>query len=311
MPPPAAFYIVGGVVISVATVIALKELLYEPYIAPALERWAENYIARRREKRLRASTGQVDHTDEHGAQHQPAPPPPAATIKKRLGRLSKTSSLASSLELEAMGELLQPEDRRAGATGAKLSLSEFTLRKRKPGPYDHKPLPSSPTHIIADSTASSTPNSSFVARPPHLGAHSPPTTQPPLVDLSPVHRPSPPNPHLLDDPFIDDHMEMSFTSARSASILGSPPIDLVQLPMPPDAPSLHQQVMMSPFSDSLGLSASASASVSSLQSSANWSEVERHPVVGHETDEDEFASDFDRRGREHDVLSVSDISGME
>ncbi|KAJ7146574.1 hypothetical protein C8R44DRAFT_16898 [Mycena epipterygia] len=51
MPTPVAVYVlvaVGGV----AATLAFKEFVYEPHIAPRIERWAEEFIAKRKAKKM-------------------------------------------------------------------------------------------------------------------------------------------------------------------------------------------------------------------------------------------------------------------
>ncbi|KAG1722503.1 hypothetical protein EDD22DRAFT_1022648 [Suillus occidentalis] len=50
MPAPVAVCVVAAIA-SVAAVIAFHEFVYEPHIAPAIERWAEDFLANRRARR--------------------------------------------------------------------------------------------------------------------------------------------------------------------------------------------------------------------------------------------------------------------
>ncbi|KAF9231686.1 hypothetical protein BU15DRAFT_82098 [Melanogaster broomeanus] len=67
MPPPVAVYVVAAIT-GVAAVLAFKELIYEPHIAPALESWAENFLERRRTARnRRASAVPVSRRDHRNS----------------------------------------------------------------------------------------------------------------------------------------------------------------------------------------------------------------------------------------------------
>ncbi|KAG1800708.1 hypothetical protein EV424DRAFT_232302 [Suillus variegatus] len=50
MPAPVAVCVVAAIA-GVAAVIAFHEFVFEPHIAPAIERWAENFLANRRARR--------------------------------------------------------------------------------------------------------------------------------------------------------------------------------------------------------------------------------------------------------------------
>lgn len=50
MPAPVAVYVVAAIA-GAAAVFAFNEFVFEPHIAPAIERWAEDFIARRRARR--------------------------------------------------------------------------------------------------------------------------------------------------------------------------------------------------------------------------------------------------------------------
>lgn len=50
MPAPVAVCVVAAIA-GVAAVIAFREFVFEPHIAPAIERWAEDFLAKRRARR--------------------------------------------------------------------------------------------------------------------------------------------------------------------------------------------------------------------------------------------------------------------
>lgn len=50
MPAPVAVYVVAAIA-GAAAVVAFHEFVFEPHIAPAIERWAEDFLAKRRARR--------------------------------------------------------------------------------------------------------------------------------------------------------------------------------------------------------------------------------------------------------------------
>lgn len=50
MPAPVAVYVVAAIA-GVAAAVAFHEFVFEPHIAPAIERWAEDFLAKRRARR--------------------------------------------------------------------------------------------------------------------------------------------------------------------------------------------------------------------------------------------------------------------
>lgn len=50
MPAPVAVYVVAAIA-GAAALVAFHELVFEPHIAPAMERWAEDFLAKRRARR--------------------------------------------------------------------------------------------------------------------------------------------------------------------------------------------------------------------------------------------------------------------
>ncbi|KAK7063347.1 hypothetical protein R3P38DRAFT_3415114 [Favolaschia claudopus] len=59
MPAPAVAVYVLAAVGTVAAGLAFKEFVYEPHIAPKIEKWAENFVARRRARKMKRSQAAV------------------------------------------------------------------------------------------------------------------------------------------------------------------------------------------------------------------------------------------------------------
>lgn len=77
MPAPVAVCVVAAIA-GVAAVIAFHEFVYEPHIAPAIERWAEDFLANRRARRR----GPVPLPSTQGSVHGD-PVPSGADLRQR------------------------------------------------------------------------------------------------------------------------------------------------------------------------------------------------------------------------------------
>ncbi|KAF9443298.1 hypothetical protein P691DRAFT_679836 [Macrolepiota fuliginosa MF-IS2] len=75
MPAPAVYVL--AVVGTIGAAFAFKHFVYEPHLAPKLEQWAEEYIARRRAKRMQ--------------RQGPIPVPASIPLRRRRGNHSKHS----------------------------------------------------------------------------------------------------------------------------------------------------------------------------------------------------------------------------
>ncbi|KAG1736418.1 uncharacterized protein EDB91DRAFT_504891 [Suillus paluster] len=65
MPAPVAVYVVAAIA-SVAAVLAFKEFVFEPHIAPAIERWVDERRARANERARRRGPVPVPATRRSG-----------------------------------------------------------------------------------------------------------------------------------------------------------------------------------------------------------------------------------------------------
>ncbi|KAG2091977.1 uncharacterized protein F5147DRAFT_435635 [Suillus discolor] len=77
MPAPVAVCVVAAIA-GVAAVIAFHEFVFEPHIAPAIERWAENFLADRRARRR----GPIPLQSTQGSGHGD-PGPSGVDLKRR------------------------------------------------------------------------------------------------------------------------------------------------------------------------------------------------------------------------------------
>ncbi|KAG1789611.1 uncharacterized protein HD556DRAFT_1446836 [Suillus plorans] len=77
MPAPVAVCVVAAIA-GVAAVIAFHEFVFEPHIAPAIERWAENFLANRRARRRDPVPLQSTRGSGHGD-----PGPSCADLRRR------------------------------------------------------------------------------------------------------------------------------------------------------------------------------------------------------------------------------------
>ncbi|KAF7327949.1 hypothetical protein MKEN_00375100 [Mycena kentingensis (nom. inval.)] len=199
MAPPVVVYVVAAVA-AVGAVVAFKEFVYEPHLAPKIERWAEGFLAKRKaakERKLKAKKQAV---------------PVAASQAEDVAASMSSLNNQSTYELETLVANEVTEWRNQIDVARAEGMS--TLRQRRPVsmpldesniiiPYD----PITPTHVLFDdglsvisttSTMSSrvpTPldnshstlsHQSFRAPPPPNNVQAPPTPDPSVRAPSPV-----------------------------------------------------------------------------------------------------------------------------
>ncbi|KAH9833858.1 uncharacterized protein C8Q71DRAFT_772833 [Rhodofomes roseus] len=271
MPAPAAVYVVGAVAV-VAGVFAFKEFVYEPHIAPRLEAWAEAFVENRRQQRARrrglvAAQSVSEHGDENRTRRSTesgnGDSRPSAPVRAR-GRRDNgddDDGVGTSVELE---QLVARE-----ASGWSDDGRQNGLRHRKTaGTMDESNVflpyrPMSPTHVIFDSSAASTPTtpSSSGSRLQSPRGAATPLLQTPSVP-SPKSRPSsvaslnvahiPPTPvsirSVASSRVQSPHM-MDAMSSRSSS---------------PDVPAMYNTALMGSIGN---LSDRASATATSIPAS--------------------------------------------
>jgi len=168
MPPPAIYIL--AVVGTIAAGVAFKEFVYEPHIAPKIEQWAEEFLAKRQARRRQRSgavavaASRRGHTDENPS--------------RRRGKLSDSvDEERRSIELENLiakevREWRSEVDRsqvqklrhrnNAAPSSSRNVLDEST--------HDIPFVPISPTHIVYDSSEPSTPTSTLPSRASSISA---------------------------------------------------------------------------------------------------------------------------------------------
>ncbi|KAI0940345.1 hypothetical protein AcV5_001479 [Taiwanofungus camphoratus] len=175
MPGPAVY--VASAVGVVAVLIALKEFVYEPHVAPKIEAWAEAFVESRRRQR----------NQRHGpipAQSYPVHEDGDENAARR-SRSSQDDPTGGSFELDPIETI---NERRDGARHSGLR------HRRAAGMMDESNTflpytPISPTHVIFDSSAPPSPISPSEGRsqqesPVHTAGPS--TVSTPLHAMKPV-----------------------------------------------------------------------------------------------------------------------------
>ncbi|KAG2137058.1 hypothetical protein DEU56DRAFT_354549 [Suillus clintonianus] len=168
MPAPVAVCVVAAIA-GVAAVIAFHEFVFEPHIAPAIERWAEDFLAKRRARRR----GPVPSASTRGS-GDGHPGPSGADPRKRTPAGDEDSIELQGLDLNAW---LNQVHRTAPHTSMRrratvihdtdegsisTTIDSFTS-------LTHTPL--APTHVISNVSSPFTETLSMSARTP-ARAHS-------------------------------------------------------------------------------------------------------------------------------------------
>ncbi|KAJ7049890.1 hypothetical protein C8F01DRAFT_1238197 [Mycena amicta] len=272
MPPPVVIYVVVAVA-TISAAVAFKEFVYEPHIAPKLERWAENFLEKRRIQK-----------EKNKAKNQKRAVPVPASGEGNADAESMDNKSTYELETLVANEVTQWRDQIDIGRGEGMS----TLRQRRPAstpldesniviPYD----PMTPTHVLFDdslsvvspSTTTSTMSSrvatplsnshstlsheSFRSPPSPLGnarnVQAPPTPEPSVhYSPSPTPRraPSLDNPFTFSpapsDPFSSPHHVPSLSLSHPVDLAADAEHDLELL----SAPSSSRPSSPSAFSES-------------------------------------------------------------
>ncbi|KZT29547.1 hypothetical protein NEOLEDRAFT_1145245 [Neolentinus lepideus HHB14362 ss-1] len=238
MPGPAVYAVVA-VVSTVAVVYAFKEFIYEPHIAPRVEAWAENYIARRRARRQQRQgpvPAQPHTTSDDGSEDEAGP---------------RGHDINTSIELERL------VGREVDEWRNDVDRSQSQLRQRR----THSALdesnvsipfvPMSPTHVLFDSSSASssigrTPSGTIsisdLAELPEVRAATPPTAIVPTIVY-----PRLPTPASSRSPTPENRtaLEQSVISVFQSAYSGSPSSSRPSTPLPHIASPRPE----SPFSD--------------------------------------------------------------
>ncbi|KAJ7157485.1 hypothetical protein C8R46DRAFT_1040470 [Mycena filopes] len=268
MPAPAivGVYVLAAVG-SVAAGLAFKEFVYEPHIAPRVERWAEEFLAKRQARRARRAVPVPSHGGADGDVDAGTDVDGKSTYELESLVENEVRQWRSQVDVSGSG-LRQRKKNVVGAPSATESaLDESNIII----PYS----PMSPTHVlfdpasdgmsVADSPTSTSGLSSRVPTPsPHSTlSHStfrtpppraPPTPEPsvrgrgsPAASASPFATVTPTPAPVADDPFSGSIM----THSNSNSALPSPHhVPSLSLSHPLDLDSEHDLELLSAPSSS-------------------------------------------------------------
>ncbi|OAX34626.1 hypothetical protein K503DRAFT_429871 [Rhizopogon vinicolor AM-OR11-026] len=152
MPAPVAVYVVAAIA-GVAAVVAFNEFVFEPHIAPAIERWAEDFLAKRRARRSARGPVPIPASSSRG--------PGNGDSRTTGADARKTTSAAAddSIELEGLNldEWRNDVHRNAPGTGMRRRPrvvpdtdegSLITTIDESFTTLSHTPL--APTHVISN-----------------------------------------------------------------------------------------------------------------------------------------------------------------
>ncbi|PIL26252.1 hypothetical protein GSI_12008 [Ganoderma sinense ZZ0214-1] len=212
MAPPVVAYVAAAVA-SAAALYAFTKFVYEPVIAPKLEAWAENFLEKRKQKKIQQGRNRQNPVL--------AQPTNARTGETSSARSSSDSANAMSIELERLAQRERNEwGQSAGSSG---------LRHRRPTAVPeesdaHIPYPvMSPTHVIFDTSLPSSP-----------GGQSIRTSVLPSLDNSPAY----PSMSLSEPSEPQQAASKSLTPSPQVMSLNVRPL-VRQLPVASCHPSPH------------------------------------------------------------------------
>ncbi|KAJ7508275.1 hypothetical protein B0H11DRAFT_1964134 [Mycena galericulata] len=257
MPAPAlvGVYVLAAVG-TVAAGVAFKEFIYEPHIAPRVERWAEEFLAKRR-ARKQARAGKT------------AIPVPSATNK----RSDDGHDDAGDVDAQSTYELESLVANEVRQWRSQVDVGGSQLRQRKTGTSTESALdesniiipysPMTPTHVLFDPTdglSVSSPTSTISSRVPTPSPHSTlshstfRTPPPPAVRAPPTPEPSAHGspartpaaaPAPIEDPFTSPHHVPSLSLSHPLDLDSEADLELLSAPASETASSRPT----SPFSD--------------------------------------------------------------
>ncbi|KAG1753126.1 hypothetical protein EDD22DRAFT_914003 [Suillus occidentalis] len=238
MPAPVAVCVVAAIA-SVAAVIAFHEFVYEPHIAPAIERWAEDFLANRRARRR----GPVPLQSTQGSVHG-GPVPSGADLRQRT-----SAGEEDSIELRGfnLDEWRNQVHRTAPGTSMRRRVIPGTDQGSMSSTLDesftsltHTPL--APTHVISNVSSPLTGAHSLSTHTPsraHSRATSRAAKEESEGDASSFFAPSPPfsaPPSPPFGPILPD------TPRTSAAYSANPFSPVVRTPVRSRVPSSRSSV---------------------------------------------------------------------
>lgn len=227
MPAPVAVYVVAAIA-SVAAAVAFHEFVFEPHIAPAIERWAEDFLAKRRARR----GGPIPVPSTRGS-GSGDPGPSGTDPRKRNPAREEDSIELEGLNLGLVDEWRNKVHRTAQATSVRRRVrvipdtdegSISTTIDDSFTSLTHTPL--APTHVISNISSPLTDTLSVSTRMP-TRAHSRASS------------------HTASDGEREDNTTIFFApSSHSSSPPPSPPFG----PILPDTPRTSAAYPARPFS---------------------------------------------------------------
>ncbi|CAK5266927.1 unnamed protein product [Mycena citricolor] len=257
MPAPVAVYVVAAIG-TVAAAIAFKEFIYEPHIAPKVERWAEEFLEKRRAKKAAAAA--------------------RVAVPVFVRSETETDSLINARDNDgkSMYELENRSDDGVRQWRSQVgSAPSAGLRHRKPNEASslpsrdptlmYSPMSPSATHVLFDhsdaltndsSPASTSTLSSRVASPlPHSTLFQTPlrAPPPPLMPLTPepsvrgLPRGSSllPSPVQTPQPVSPQHVAHSLSDSAHTSAHSPYQVPSLSLSHPLDLDSEHDLELLS------------------------------------------------------------------
>ncbi|KII94551.1 hypothetical protein PLICRDRAFT_47589 [Plicaturopsis crispa FD-325 SS-3] len=307
MPAPAVYIVavIGGV----AAVIAFKEFVYEPHIAPKMEQWAASFVEKRKQKRLQKQRQRAVAVSVP----LEAPDAKSRTMRRKRSDASDykdADNARSSFELENFSS----KDVYAWRHGVDRSQGELRHRKNPSQPgnaLDESNIsipfvPMTPTHVLFDPSSPSTPTSTApsLALPPTPSRQHTPQNTPPRI-------PSPPPAFVRSSPNLPTPAPSSpglspFIAASAPSVRGDSPDGMRDL----EIISASSQAPGSPFSPLSNVMSPAQAiSELDLLSASEPDDDEYESFVSSETQsnvtESHAGSAF-----EEDDFDVRSVHGM-
>ncbi|KAG2133840.1 hypothetical protein BD769DRAFT_494331 [Suillus cothurnatus] len=227
MPAPVAVYVVAAIA-GAAAVVAFHEFVFEPHIAPALERWAEDFLAKRRARR----GGLVPVPSTRGSGDRD-PGPSGADARKRTPVREEDSIELEGLNLGLVDEWRNNVHHTAQGTSVRRRVrvipdtDEGSMSNTIDDSFTsltHTPL--APTHVISNVSSPFTETLSVTTRTP-TRAHSRTSS------------------HTASDDEREDNTTLFFApSSHSFSPPPSPPFG----PILPDTPRTSAAYTACPFS---------------------------------------------------------------
>ncbi|KDQ15534.1 hypothetical protein BOTBODRAFT_31853 [Botryobasidium botryosum FD-172 SS1] len=244
MPPPAAL-VITGIVAAGALGYAFKEFVWEPYLGPKFEQWAEDFVRHRREARLRrsahlheSSSSRRDDDDDEEDGDQGDLLGGAAAPSRASTDFARSVAPETSEWRDASGLRQRNPTIQSGGSGSRLGGSfgdvEMLQLEQNNNLITFPPGPTTSSRVLFDSESSTPSQGDMFARSGFADTHS--ATNPTQSTPPPI---SPSNSYL----HIDRKSPGAAGTARSVTLTASPFITPASTQ--PSSPSpLHAPVPM-------------------------------------------------------------------